>query len=80
MILLDVVLGYGAHPDPASELVPILEGLSGPAVLCSVTGTDGDPQDRRATIAALERANALVLPSNASACRIAAHMIRSMGA
>ena len=25
LILLDVVLGYGSHPDPASELAPAIE-------------------------------------------------------
>ncbi|MGH8895413.1 MAG: FdrA family protein, partial [Actinomycetes bacterium] len=27
VVLLDVVLGHGAHPDPASELAPVLEKL-----------------------------------------------------
>ena len=63
VILLDVVLGYGAHPDPASELGPALadalalakgEGR-GLRVLTSVTGTDQDPQCRSRVVTALER-------------------------
>ena len=29
IILLDVVLGYGAHPDPASELAPAIANSQG---------------------------------------------------
>jgi FdrA protein len=48
-ILLDVVLGYGAHPDPAGLLAPACEdaiaGGDGPCVVAYVLGTDHDPQD-----------------------------------
>jgi len=78
VILLDVVLGYGAHPDPASELAPAVqqarelaaaEGRNLP-VVASVTGTDGDPQGLRRTIAALEAAGAIVCDSNAAAAQL----------
>ncbi|HEY5879995.1 MAG TPA: hypothetical protein VIU11_13875, partial [Nakamurella sp.] len=46
-IILDVVLGYGAHPDPASILAPacakVMAG-GGPQVVAYVLGTDEDPQ------------------------------------
>ena len=53
VILLDVVLGYGAHPDPASELAPAIESAIKTAhdedrklvVVAVVVGTDEDPQD-----------------------------------
>ncbi len=79
LILLDVVLGFGAHPDPASELVPALTSLQGVSVLCSVTGTDRDPQGRRRTIQALEEAGAVVLASNAEACRLARRILDALG-
>ena len=52
VILLDVVLGYGAHPDPASELAPAVRQAQALAqaagrellVVASVTGTEQDPQ------------------------------------
>jgi succinyl-CoA synthetase alpha subunit len=73
VILLDVVLGYGSHLDPASELVePIRQAVKKVSVVCSVTGTDRDPQNRAAVVAALEQAGALVMPSNAAACKLAA--------
>jgi FdrA protein len=46
-IILDVVIGYGAHDDPASELAPVCAEVTadgGPVVVVYVLGTDGDPQ------------------------------------
>jgi FdrA protein len=49
VILLDVVLGEGAHPDPVSELAPAIEKAkkSRPELqfLAVVLGTDEDPQN-----------------------------------
>jgi succinyl-CoA synthetase alpha subunit len=80
VLLLDVVLGYGAHPDPASELAPAIEGavrlaaeagrtLACVAVLC---GTQGDPQGLDRQRATLEAAGAVVVSSNLQAATIAA--------
>ena len=48
VVLLDVVLGHGSHPDPAGELAPVCAEIiadgSGPQVVAYVLGTDGDPQ------------------------------------
>ncbi len=75
VILLDVVLGYGSHPDPAGELVPaIREALDrafGLSVICSITGTDGDPQNRERTERELVGAGAIVMPTNAAATELA---------
>jgi len=80
VLLLDVVLGYGAHPDPAGELVPAIERAVSSAratgrslaVVASVCGTDRDPQSRAAQVAALRRSGVAVMPSNAQAARLAA--------
>ena len=51
IILLDLVLGYGGHPDPAGHLAAFLAGRDRRAVIvASVTGTDADPQPRAAQI------------------------------
>lgn len=72
VVLLDVVIGYGAHEDPAGYLVQHLDGSSdGPLVIASVTGTQQDPQVRSAQVATLERAGVLVAPSNADAAALA---------
>jgi succinyl-CoA synthetase alpha subunit len=82
VLLLDVVLGYGAHPDPAGELLPALRAARarGLAVVASVCGTDGDPQGRGAQIRALARDGVLVMDGNAQAARLAARIARRAGA
>ena len=81
VILLDVVLGYGAHPDPAAELAPVLrKAVRKVSVVCSITGTDQDPQNRSRVEQALRKAGALVMPSNAAACKLAGLVIRQLGA
>jgi FdrA protein len=77
VILLDVVLGYGSNPDPAAELVDVVrEAVEKVSVVCSVTGTDRDPRGRGAVARALEEAGAIVMPSNASASRLAGQIVR----
>ena len=78
VIMLDVVLGYGAHPDPASELGPAIRKALDLAkaagrellVVTSITGTEGDPQGLRYTTSSLEDAGAIVCESNATAARL----------
>jgi FdrA protein len=71
-ILLDVVLGHGAHPDPAGHLAGLLSGRNGhPLVIASVTGTDADPQPRGAQVDKLVAAGVMVADSNADAAELA---------
>ena len=62
LILLDVVLGYGAHPDPAAELAPAIADALRPdlAFVTIVIGTEEDPQGVEAQIERLEDAGAAV--------------------
>ncbi len=72
IILLDIVLGHGANPDPASELKDVVSAVSGDVlVIASVTGTELDPQNYHGTIATLEKAGAIVAPSSAAAAQLA---------
>jgi FdrA protein len=76
VVLLDVVLGHGAHPDPAAELVP--EFASSPVpIVVSLNGTHDDPQGLDRQAAALANAGASVFGSNAAAAR---HAISIVGA
>lgn len=72
-VLLDVVIGFGAHQDPASHIARILAGASrqAPLVIASVTGTDQDPQGRAHQVQVLQEAGLIVAPSNAQAARTA---------
>ncbi len=76
VILLDVVLGHGAEPDPAALLAPAIEGLTQPVVI-TVVGTSGDPQDRDRQVQALADAGAEVHLSNALATRRALELLGS---
>ena len=83
VVVLDVVLGYGAHPDPASELAPAIrqarELAAGEGreliVVASVTGTEEDPQGLGRQMRALEEAGVVVAPCNAAAARLAGFIV-----
>ncbi len=84
LILFDVVLGYGAHADPAGELIPAINQAraeaSGPPVVfvASVCGTEADPQNLFRQEAALREAGVLLCDSNAQAARLAAAIITTV--
>ena len=68
VLLLDVVLGHGAEPDPAARLAPALAEVAQPVVV-AVVGTAHDPQDLDRQVRALVDAGAEVHLSNAAATR-----------
>jgi FdrA protein len=77
VVLLDLVLGRGAHPDPARSLAAAVRDAREAArrpllVVASVVGTEADPQGLRDQVKTLEAAGIEVLPSNAQATRFAA--------
>jgi FdrA protein len=73
VILLDVVLGFGSHADPAGVLLK--NDLSRKVVVASVVGTEGDPQGWSRQVAALRAAGVSVAPSNAHAAELAASLV-----
>ncbi|MGN6793075.1 MAG: FdrA family protein [Streptosporangiaceae bacterium] len=81
VILMDVVLGYGAHPNPAAELAPTIaaalaERESGDlAVVVSLIGAKSDPQGLAGQATALADAGAHVFASNAQAARFASELV-----
>jgi len=83
VILLDVVLGYGAHPDPAAALAPAIaearkiasRSKRGLVIVASVCGTTADPQNLERQEAALRAAGVHLAPSNAGAARLAAALV-----
>jgi hypothetical protein len=80
VILFDVVLGYGSHPDPAAEMVPAIAAARAAAAkrkrriafVGAVCGTETDPQGLARQEAALAKAGVILGSSNAEAVRIAA--------
>jgi FdrA protein len=83
VVLIDVVLGYGSHPDPASSLAPAIrrarrvaaDGGRNLAVVVALVGSAGDPQGLEATAEALAAAGASVHLSNAAAARAAVALV-----
>ncbi len=65
LLLLDVVLGEGAQPDPATELAPVLVQATqaGKRVVAIVIGTEEDPQGLSAQRERLSAAGAVVFAS-----------------
>jgi FdrA protein len=75
VILVDVVLGHGSHPDPASVLAAACGKVraepDGPLVVAYVLGTDRDPQGYAGQCEQLERAGCLLAPTAARAALLA---------
>ena len=75
VIILDVVLGYGADADPAGILAPACESVmaeGGPQIVAYVLGTDQDPQGYPAQRDRLVRAGCIVTETAARASLVAA--------
>jgi FdrA protein len=81
ILLLDVILGFGAHADPASALLDAIGAVRsrGIVVIASVTGTDEDPQNRDAQVQKLAAAGVIVARSNAAAARYAMGAVGLVG-
>ncbi len=77
VLLLDVVLGLGAAPDPASDLFePIASATAaGVPVVVAVVGTKDDPQDLTRQVATLRESGAWVFLSNADAASAAVDLL-----
>jgi FdrA protein len=84
VVLLDLVLGKGAHVDPAGPVATAVEEAQrraasqgrGLAVVASVVGTARDPQGLERQVVTLESVGVEVLASNAEAARFAALVLR----
>jgi FdrA protein len=86
LVLLDVVLGYGAHEDPCGALAESVSkakvqvGRRGGylSVIVSITGTEKDFQNMAEQKKKLEAVGCLVMPSNYQASLLAVHVMRKV--
>jgi succinyl-CoA synthetase alpha subunit len=86
LLLLDVVLGYGAHEDPCGALAESVAkakaevaGRGGYlSVIGSITGTERDFQNMDEQRKKLEAAGCLVMPSNHQAALLAVHVMKQV--
>lgn len=82
-IVLDVVLGYGAHPDPAGALAPAVREARAAAaregrelvVIGFVCGTEGDPQRLASQVARLAESGMVLAPGSTAAAGLAARVV-----
>jgi succinyl-CoA synthetase alpha subunit len=73
VILMDIMLGYGCHPDPAGAMLDAIEEAKKIAksndrvlpILAHVCGTEDDPQRRSEQESKLKHAGVYVFPTNA---------------
>lgn len=87
VILMDMVLGYGAHPDPASELAPAIAGAIERAkqagrhleILVAVVGTEDDPQNLERQLTLLDEAGARVFTNHREAVQRAREIVERLG-
>jgi FdrA protein len=85
VLLLDFILGLGAHPDPVGAALPAIEdGVSAAradgrrlTVVAHVLGTDRDPQDLARQEATLRSVGVHVCASNVAAATLAGRLAAS---
>jgi hypothetical protein len=85
VVLMDIVLGYGSHEDPAGAMVDAVREAKEKAkkrggylpVIASITGTAGDPQDLGKSRKTLEEAGVVVMPSNFQASKLALEIMKT---
>ncbi len=84
VILIDVVLGYGSHADPAGAAVEAIRSARASAkqrggylaVIASITGTAADPQNLDGQRTKLEAEGVVIMPSNYRAALVAIEIAR----
>jgi len=83
VVLMDFVLGYGAHEDPVDEMLTAIVAAKSEKTskgehliaIASICGTANDPQNLVESERRLKEAGVIVMPSNAQAVKLAGLMI-----
>jgi len=86
VILLDFVLGLGAHDDPVGAALPAIRAAQDAAMadgrqvvfVAYVLGTDDDPQDKASQCRRLAEAGVTVCASNAQAAKTAVSLVKEV--
>jgi len=86
VVLMDVVLGYGSHMDPAGEAAKAIKEAKEKvaarggylSVITSVCGTENDPQNLQAQEEKLRQVGAKVLPTNVQAVRVVSKILSDL--
>ncbi len=86
VMMLDMVLGYGSHPDPTGAILESLKKAKEKAaarggylsIIASITGTDGDFQNVESQRRQLESIGCVVMPSNYQASMLAVRIMEKV--
>ena len=87
VILLDIVIGYGSHDDPAGEIAGSIQAAkeaaskigNAPVFVTFVCGTKRDPQHLFTQKKKLRKVGAIVVESNAQAVRLTSDILSGIG-
>lgn len=80
VIVLDMILGYGANLEPHKTFVETLKKYQGPyvSVITNICGTEEDPQDYETIVSELECAGVIIMPSNKTATKLALKIVEKL--
>ncbi len=86
VMMLDMVLGYGSHPNPTGAILDSLKKAKEKAaarggylsIIASITGTDGDFQNVDAQRRQFESIGCVVMPSNYQASMLAVRIMEKV--
>lgn len=78
VIAMDIILGPGVAPDPASCYVPLMRSHPEVVYVCAVCGGEGDPQGKESIAKMLREAGAVVADSNYESARLCAKICQEM--
>lgn len=78
LIAMDVILGPGVAPSPASCYVPYMKERSDIVYVCAVCGGEGDPQNKAKIQQMLKEAGCVVAASNYDSARLCARICQSL--
>ena len=80
VVLIDIVIGYGAHADPAGELIAQLPPVADrkAVIVASVCGTEQDPQCHSRQAQMLRDAAVAVAATNADAAELAIAILHEL--
>lgn len=84
IVLLDLVLGYGAHDNPVESIATAIAQVEDngkadkPVVIASICGTENDPQDYHQQKEILLNAGVIICDSNSDAAELAAAVVKAI--
>ena len=80
VVLIDIVIGYGAHADPSGDLIAELPPVAdrNAVIVASVCGTEQDPQCYSQQAQMLRDAGVAVAATNGDAAELAVAILHEL--